>query len=556
MINLKMNMPFYLMVFYGSIMILAVLVLRGLFRNKLPKFVFPLLWGVILLRLLVPFSLSSPLSMQVPEFALDNPFEAAFAQSTAIKEDIVGVGQDVPSSATAAPGTAAIIPNEAVATETTLHVMYFDNALRNFCAPVILLLYFTGVLVTAGILITQKCSYSKRLKASLLIEHNETVNTLLREMGMGHILVFTNDSIASPLVCGLLAPRIYLPTRMDFGSTELLRHILCHETMHIRRKDNWLKCVMLLTLCIHWFNPLVWVLSRYLASDLEMACDEAVLRLYGHKDEAEEAKKNYALSLLAMAISGNRPTLLYSAFAKTEVERRIQNILHYQKASALLLALSVCLVLSGSVVFATGGQAPFSPDLTAYCASDSCRWGVKVRLTRDASLGQYAQERAENIIFEVMHADTANDPDILKAQLLTALSDEFHVEKNAFALDITLCLTHEELCAEYEKWGLVREDVQNDLSLLYNGETIRTFSDKMIGRYMSQSEGMFDIIVERDRLGEIVAVNAFREGDTEYDRRTEELAQSRRKYASDLPSDTALQEIEFAGTADNIVESY
>ena len=538
MLNLNMNMPFYLMVFYGSIMIIVVLALRCLLKNMLPKFVFPILWSVILLRLLVPFSLSSPLSMKVPEFAFANPFETTFVQGTAISEDIPEEApyQEVDFSTLAEGGTATeIIPeaaapettaSETIASETTFHIAYFDHSPQNFylqnfylqnCyAPLVLFFYLIGILATAGILFAQKYRYSKCLKSSLLVEHNETINALLRDMDMGHILVFTNDGIASPLVCGLSAPRIYLPTRMDFGNTELLRHILCHETMHIRRKDNWLKYIMLITLCIHWFNPLVWILSKYLASDLEMACDEAVLRLYDRKDEPEESKKSYALSLLAMAISGSRPTLLYSAFSKTEVEKRIQNILHYRKASALLLAFSICLVLSGSVVFATGGQAPFYPDITPFCYSDSCRWGVCASLTRDALLGKNAQDRAVQVIFDIMSADTTNDPELLEEQIITALSSEFHVEKGAFALDISLCLTNEELYAEYENWGLIRKDTQNDMSLLYNGETIRTYSDKMIGRYMSQQEGTVDITVVRNRLGEITAVNAFHEGDAEY----------------------------------------
>ncbi|MDE5698756.1 MAG: M56 family metallopeptidase [Lachnospiraceae bacterium] len=560
MFNLKMNMPFYLMVFYGSIMIFAVLILRGLLKNKLPKFVFPILWGVILLRLLVPFSLSSPLSMKVPEFILNYPFETAVTQDYAIAEDIPDDTpfQEAEYSTSLKPGTATEIVQEAAAPEAAFGIAYSGYGVQDLYAPLALFVYAAGILATAGILFTQKYQYSKRLSSSLLVEHNETINTLLREMDMGHILVFTNDAIASPLVCGLFAPRIYLPTRMDFGSTELLRHILCHETMHIRRKDNWLKFVMLITLCIHWFNPLVWIMSRYLASDLEMACDEAVLRLYDHKNEAEETKKSYALSLLAMAISGSRPTLLYSAFSKTEVEKRIQNILHYQKASALLLAFSICLVLSGSVVFATGGQAPFYPDITAFCYSDSCRWGVCASLTRDAHLGDNAQDRAERLIFDIMTADSTNDPDILEEQIITALSNEFHVEKNAFALDFSLCLIDEDLYAEYEKWGLVRKDEDNDMTLLYNGETIRTYSDKMIGRYMSQQEGAFDLTVERNRLGEIVAVNAFREGDAEYDNRTRELEQSSWKYASSTPHTVnALQEqeIEVTKTADNIAES-
>lgn len=551
MINLTMNMPFSLMGFYGSIMIVTVLVLRGLLKNRLPKFVFPLFWGVILLRLLIPFSLSSPLSMKVPDF-FRNPFYEAASMINLI-EDLpmtaemnVATAQNQPKTivpettvleTTALETTASEtivseaiiseIPLEAEATATAtegtaLNISYtsFDNTLFYH---LLIFIYLGGLFVTISVLLIQKYQYTKRLKNALLIEHNETINTLLREINMGQILVFTNDEIASPLVCGLFAPKIYLPTRMDFSNTELLRHILCHETMHIRRKDNWIKAVMLVTLCLHWFNPLVWIMSKYLASDLELACDEAVLR---HYDKEDEIRKNYALSLLTMAITGNRPTLLYSAFSKTEVERRIQSVLQYRKASSLLLLVSICFVLSGSVVFATGGQAPFSSYLTSFCASDSCRWGVQASLTRGAFLGKNAESKAEELIFEIMRTDTTNDPDILEEQILTALSEQFHVERNAFALSFSLCFDREELFKEYAQWGLVREDEKND-TLLYKGETIRTYSDKMIGRYISQQNGAVDITVERSRLGEITAVNVFRKGDTVYDRRTRELQQSK-----------------------------
>ncbi len=556
MINLTMNMPFSLMGFYGSIMIVTVLVLRGLLKSRLPKFVFPLFWGVILLRLLIPFSLSSPLSMKVPDF-FRNPFYEAASMINLI-EDLpmtaemnVATAQNQPKTIvpettvleTTALETTALettasetivseaiiseIPLEAEATATAtegtaLNISYtsFDNTLFYH---LLIFIYLGGLFVTISVLLIQKYQYTKRLKNALLIEHNETINTLLREINMGQILVFTNDEIASPLVCGLFAPKIYLPTRMDFSNTELLRHILCHETMHIRRKDNWIKAVMLVTLCLHWFNPLVWIMSKYLASDLELACDEAVLR---HYDKEDEIRKNYALSLLTMAITGNRPTLLYSAFSKTEVERRIQSVLQYRKTSSLLLLVSICFVLSGSVVFATGGQAPFSSYLTSFCASDSCRWGVQASLTRGAFLGKNAESKAEELIFEIMRTDTTNDPDILEEQILTALSEQFHVERNAFALSFSLCFDREELFKEYAQWGLVREDEKND-TLLYKGETIRTYSDKMIGRYISQQNGAVDITVERSRLGEITAVNVFRKGDTVYDRRTRELQQSK-----------------------------
>ncbi|MBD5481551.1 MAG: M56 family metallopeptidase [Lachnospiraceae bacterium] len=522
MINFTMNMPFYLMVFYGSMMIAIVLVLRGLLKNKLPKFVFPVLWGVILLRLLIPFSVSSPLSMKVP-FTINFPLMEQATSALAVDEYVLYDGsisqtQNSPHTVEMAD-TDALIAGGAVSQDTTYYegTGYFGHFTEysGMLWRILPFLYFPGLIITAGILLFQKYSYTTRLKDSLLVEHNETINALLREMNMGHILVFTNDQIASPLVSGLIAPKIYLPTRMDFNNKELLRHILCHEVMHIRRGDNLFKFIMLVTLCIHWFNPLVWIMSRYMAADMETACDEAVLRLY----HDEDAKKSYAFSLLAMAITGSRPTLLYSAFSKTAVERRVSSILRYKKAPVFVIALSICFVLCGSVVFATGGQAPFDPYFTSFCSSDTCRFGVRVSLTRGVSLGENAERRAEQVIFDVMHEDTSNDPDVLSDRIKKALSEEFHVEAGAFATDLSLILDREELFEEYAKWGLVRPDLQND-TLRYNGETIRRFSDEMLGRYQSQQEGTVDITIIRDRLGYITAVTAFHAGDAEYDRRT------------------------------------
>ncbi len=226
MISFKMNMPFYLMIFYGSIMIVAVLLLRGLFKNRLPKFVFPALWSVVLLRLLVPFTLSSPLSLNVPEFASGYPFTTAVSQAISIDEDIPA-GQPGLESGTAALSEIEIASTdiqETIVQEQPGSAAYSID--YGYLMPdlfsrtdVILSVYAAGVLITAGILLAQKYRYAKLLKNALLIEHNETVNTLLREMDMGHVLVFTSDEIASPLVCGLLAPKIYLPTRIDFENT-------------------------------------------------------------------------------------------------------------------------------------------------------------------------------------------------------------------------------------------------------------------------------------------------------------------------------------------------
>ena len=539
MLHFRMNMPFFLMAFYGSVMIAIVLALRAALKNRLPKFVFPVLWGVVLLRLLVPFSISSPLSLPVPGVLSGlSGFSLGEEEGTGV------VVEDATQFQPLVPGTSGPVSSDlnfgeedstgvenigqTVAEEVThgfseraipYGVMnseaFFSSRALSKALPV---LYLLGLAVTAGILGLQKYLYGKKLRRGLLMEHNETVNELLRGMGMGHVLVFSNDEIASPLVCGLISPRIYLPTRMDFGNTVLLRHVLAHETMHIRRRDNFVKAVMLAALVLNWYNPLVWLMAKCLASDLETACDAAVLSRWG-----EEERKGYAYSLLAMAVSASRGTLLYSAFSRTEVERRVKGILAFRKATALALLFSVLLLAGGTVAFATGGQDPFSRYLTSYCASSSSRWGVRVEIARDIALGEQPQKRAEDAVFSVLDEDTSEDPDIIREAIQASLAREFGVERGAFDVALSLCLDSETVDAQYAPWGI--ECLDNG-TLRYQGEQVRTYRDEMLGFYQTREDGTVDIVVQRDRMGEITAVTAVHEGDAEYDRRTRELGRS------------------------------
>lgn len=524
MLHFRMDMPLHLMALYASVMIIIVLTLRHFLRNRLPKYVFPLLWGLVLLRLLVPFSLSSPISAPVPEWQ----FSPSTTSNSAVY--ISNVAADT-----------AIAAGEENVPETVAYSFEEGEAGLSWNRQLVLAIAFgLGAAVTAGVLLSQKLRYSRKLRNSLLVEHNQTLNSILQDLGMGHILIFTNDEIASPLVCGVFNPRIYLPASMNFQQTSLLRHILTHEIMHIKRKDNWLKMIMLIALCLHWYNPLVWLMSKYLSSDMEAACDEAVLRQY-HGDE----RKGYAASLLSMAISGNRSTLLYSSFAKTEVERRIQNILAYKKTTAFILSVSMLLVLAGTVVFATGGQAPFSKYLSSSCSSSLSDWVVKAELTRDIVLGEHASQRADNAILAVLKADQSSDPDRITDQVKTALAKEFSVEKSAFQLKVDLYLTEDRMLNEYAEYGLTKG---TNGFYLYKGEVVRIYEDKMLGSVQSWDRGTVDISVLRDRLGKIVSVEVLKEGDTIFDRRSTEIERSRSSLDYDTEntyeSDTVIEEAE------------
>lgn len=126
MLNFQMNMPYYLMAFYGSIMILAVLLLRVLLKNRLPKFVFPVLWAGIILRLLIPFSLSSPLSMRVPEWFMLSPFEAVTTDS------VTAVSEDPPAPGSAFMTEKGGIPNIAQVAEEVSYSTAFEIAYTSY----------------------------------------------------------------------------------------------------------------------------------------------------------------------------------------------------------------------------------------------------------------------------------------------------------------------------------------------------------------------------------------------------------------------------------------
>ncbi len=510
MLHFRMDMPLYLMDLYGSVMIVITFLLRGFLRNRLPKFVFPLLWGLVLIRLLVPFSLSSPISAPVPEWQIKH------SEDTAVY----------------------VVENTVTASENPSEddiYSYSEGSVDKWLNQqlVLTVIFFLGAMATTGILLSQKFKYSRKLNNSLLVEHNQAINAILRDMGMEHILVFTNDEIASPLVCGVLSPRIYLPAGMDFRQSQLLRHILVHETMHIKRRDNWLKIVMLIALCMNWYNPLIWLMSKCLSSDLETACDAAVL-----KQMEPVERKSYAASLLSMALMGNRSTLIYSAFSKTEVESRIKNVLSYQKATAFVLTLSILLILSSSVVFATGGQAPFSADLSSYCGSTSSRWGVKAELVRDIAFGENAGQRVDNAIFDVLESDTSKDPDLIANQVKSALAKEFGVEKGAFRLRVDLCMSDDEIEKEYASQGLTKAQ---DGFYLYKGETVRAYRDEMLGSVQTREEGAIDISVIRNRLGEITSVSVLRQGDSEFEKRTKEMERNH-GYDMDISYGTAYEQ--------------
>lgn len=482
-LSFQMNMPLNFMAYYGSFAILVTLLLRLILKRPLPKAVFPALWALVIVRLIVPFSISSPLSSGVPVFSTLKP----------------------PATLELSHGTSEYTMTM-VPTQTTPQIDW---------SVVVSVLFCIGVVVTVVVLMLQKRYYDKQLSDCLPLTENRAVNDTLREMGMKCIPVFTCDSITTPLVHGLLHPHIYLPAKMNFTDSKLVRHILLHELVHIRQKHNWLKTAMLAALCINWYNPLVWVMAYCMGADIESACDAAVMKLTSGNE-----RHDYAKSLLAMSMTEKRPVLLYNSFAKTEVEQRIKGVLRYRKTAIPVLVVSALLFATCTVAVATVGQAEFSIDVSSTHATDSGRWWLRVDQRWNLPLGENARERIDRILAQILTEGNTDDTALLERQLQTALEEEFDVSATAFFLSKQLIGTDEEFDAEYAASGMTTDKIGR---YVFEGEPVRMMEDQVRSFGSTNPMGTVDVVIKRDSMGGIAAIIAYRKGDAVYDRHTSEF---------------------------------
>lgn len=481
MLGFRMDMPLSLMTLYSSLAIAVTMLLRLALKRPLPKTVFPAFWALIMVRLLVPFSISSPLSYRAPVLPTlkpSVPFEINRPNAPA--------------------GQMTMVPAQTVP--------------QLDWSVIVSILFCIGMVVTIVVFLLQKRHYDKKLRDCLPLTENQAVNACLREMGMEKTLVFTSDHITTPLVHGLINPKIYMPAEMNFTESKLVRHILLHELTHIKHGHNWLKTVMLVVLCLNWYNPLVWMMAYCMGADLESACDAAVM-----KKTSGNERHDYAKSLLAMSLTEKRSALIYSSFAKTAVEQRIKGVLRYRRASSLALAVSVLLLGASTVAVATVGQAEFSPELSSHHQTASGRWLLRGDKVWDVPLGENAQERADHVMAQLLSEDNTDDLDQLEQKLQNALAKEFRAPAMAFTLWAQLTLPNEAFDAEYAANGMTTDELGR---YLYEGEMVRSTNDPVRGFGRTNPLGTVDVVILRNSSGSITAISAYREGDEAYDNHT------------------------------------
>ena len=306
----------------GGILILLVLLIRAIFLNRLPKTAFIVMWAVVLLRLLVPVSFVELLS----------PTEA----ETSITENV-------------------ILTEEAETSQniTTVKEIYtFEDvaatAEASYQADVLRIIWLTGAILCAIILTTLYILNIRRFQRSENLESDfissfQSSNKLRRT-----VTVRLSDKTTTPLTYGIIHPVILLPTGMDLTDQKQLKYVLMHEYIHIRKLDNLLKGISSVAVCIHWFNPLVWVMNRFLSRDIELRCDETLLRQCG-----TDCRADYALTLIDLE-DKRRGYAFGTAFAKEPAEERVTAIMKFKPTSICSIAIAAVLIIAIVALAFTG----------------------------------------------------------------------------------------------------------------------------------------------------------------------------------------------------------
>ena len=307
------------MSFTGGILILAVIVIRALAINMLPKKAFNALWWISVVRLMIPFSIPSAFSV----YSLMGS-HAPGNGSQAIR--VLPIG---------ASGQAASMPDSITNAVSTWTVVWAAGVL--VCAVFFSLAYW-------------KCR--KEFQTSIPVGNDFTENWLSVHQQGRRISIRQSGRFSAPLTYGVLHPVILMPISTKWENTDSLAYVLAHEYVHIRRFDSIRKLVLIVVLCVHWFNPLVWVMYILANRDIELSCDEAVVRFFG-----ENTKAAYARALISMEETRSGLTPLCNNFSKNAIEERITAIMKIKKTTVFSLVLAGFIVVGTATAFATSANA-------------------------------------------------------------------------------------------------------------------------------------------------------------------------------------------------------
>lgn len=349
----------------GAVLVLIIVMLRAVLINKLPKETFVILWCIVLLRLLVPLSIPYAWSAYSLLNGLDRDaavgkadFESGQAYVPAAGEQTAGLSVRNAAALSDAGilqtrNANGIVGNTAVSTADHMRTASVWGPLWGI-GTALCAMFFAAAYVRCRREFCTALPAASPFVEQWIKEHPRGFGRLAGQNRP--VLVRQSDRIASPLTYGIVRPVILLPKRTDWEKERELSYILLHEYAHIRRYDAAKKLIATAAVCIHWFNPLVWVLYVLFNRDIELACDEYVVRRCG-----EDAKQSYARTLIRMEEKKSGLMPLCNNFSKTAIEERIGAIMKMKKRSLGTIFLAGALIIGVTGAFATSAAEKRAP---------------------------------------------------------------------------------------------------------------------------------------------------------------------------------------------------
>ena len=317
-------MSLWAMSLYGAVMIIAIVILRALLINQLPKKTFLILWGIVMVRLVIPFTAPSAFSIYslIPEKE-----QSMNTQFSGIQDNL---SENLPVNAMA----------------DTVHV---DKTTQ---ISIKWLVWLAGLCLCAGYFLIVYRKLYREFQMSFLVKIPQIEQWLVLHNGKRRIEIRQSDRVAAPVSYGIIHPIILFPKNTDWENMNVLQYVLEHEYVHIKRYDSITKLLVTAIMCIHWFNPMVWVMYILFNRDLELACDECVIHRFGNN-----FKSTYAHALISMEEQKSGFMPFCNNFSKNAIEERITAIMKTKKTTIVMLVASAIVIIGVTGTFATSANA-------------------------------------------------------------------------------------------------------------------------------------------------------------------------------------------------------
>lgn len=520
------------MSFLGTVIILLIVVLRAVLINRLPKKTFLILWWIALIRLLVPFSIKSVTSIYS---LLQSIYSDINPVRTAQTTTFLPIHGNMPEIANGL--------SEAMVQRTE-------------SISILSVIWLAGLLLCFGFFAVSYIKCYREFRFSLPVE-----NDILEAWKEKHPLkrslsIRQTETIAAPLSYGVIRPVILMPKNTEWKNIYQLRYVLEHEYVHIRRLDMLTKLIMIAAVCIHWFNPLVWVMYILFNRDLELSCDETVVRRFGM-----DIKSVYATALISMEEKKSGLTPLCNSFSKNAIEERIRAIMKIKKTSKFAVIISAVLVICVTGGFATSAsslekktetaqengettvalnevniredESLSSSDVEWWTAEEYAKWLDEEKEVLQSMIGEKAYTGGDGCF--VWTQEKVDETIALYEDNLQKIKDGMKLSKSSDdAVGITMAYSpenieyakqeaetvtenkdsnenvfSEEQLSEYAKAGITYQKETG--FLMYDGKTIGYFRDEFKpGTYTISSKrgGTLRVEVQRENYGTITDVKA------------------------------------------------